>query len=430
MNGEHFLWAGGNKDGKTSDTEASHRSLTRRQLLGWGAGVSVASLLAACAPQDGPATPTVADFEPSLEPPDNLEQRDITIGFVPITCASPIVNAAALHIYEQYGLNVTLRRYTGWAELWIAFVAGELDATQMLAPMPLAIHHNFADGQRDIRLPYVTNINGNGISVAQHLQGDVEGPEDFAGLRLGLPFDYSVHNLLARDYLASGGLDPQHDVDLRIMRPADMVIALAVGQIDAFCLPDQFCQRAVAEEAGFIHALTKDLWQEHPCCSFAVADDFATNNPNTYTALLRAIGDSALFIDDGHNRAQTAELMAQPAYLGLPEPVLTAVLTGEFPDGTGQEHSVPDRIGFQPYPHESYGVWMLDSMQRWGLTGDSTFTSGDEYSAAVRDVFDPESAGQVLDQLGGQIQERTTETVLGEAFDPQNPAEWSSANEQ
>ncbi|GAA1825003.1 ABC transporter substrate-binding protein [Nesterenkonia flava] len=402
--------------------------LSRRSLLGLGAGASAAALLAACAPA-GPGAPATAaeppTFEPSLPAPENLEQTNITIGFVPITCSSPIVNAAALNIYEHYGLNVTLRRFTGWAELWIAFVAGELDATQFLAPMPLAIHHGFASGQRSLRLPYVTNINGNGITVSQRLAGQVESPEDFAGLRLGLPFDYSVHNLLARDYLVSGGLDPQTDVDLRIMRPADMVTALAVGQIDAFCLPDQFNQRAVAEGAGFIHTLTKDLWAEHPCCSFAVAEDFAAANPNTYTALLRAIGDSALFIDDPQRRADTASLMAQPAFLGLPEPVLTAVLTGNYPDGTGEEHSVPDRIGFQPYPHESYGVWMLDSMQRWGLTGEQTFTTGAEYSAAVSEVFDSQAAADVLGALGGITQERTAETVLGRTFDPQNPLEWS-----
>lgn len=402
------------------------RALSRRTLLSLGAGTSAAALLAACSAGTGAAGPPAGSgFQATLEAPENLEQSEVTIGFVPITCSSPIVNAAALNIYAQYGLNVTLRRYTGWAELWTAFVAGELDATQFLSPMPMAIHHGFASGQRNIRLPYVTNINGNGISVSQRLLGQVEGPEDFAGLRLGLPFDYSVHNLLARDYLASGGLDPQSDVDLRIMRPADMVTALAVGQIDAFCLPDQFNQRAVAEGAGFIHALTKDLWADHPCCSFAVAEDFAEQNPNTYTALLRAIGDSALFIDDPDHRADTAALMSQPAYLGLPEPVLTAVLTGNFPDGTGAEHSIPDRIGFQPYPHQSYGVWILDALQRWDLTGGQRFSTGEDYSAAVSEVFDSQAAGQVLSELGGITEERTTETVLGVPFDPRNPAEWS-----
>lgn len=406
-------------------TTAQQR-LTRRRFLTFGSGVSAAALLAACTPQNA-ANNTTGDlgFQPTLEPSEDLELRDVTVGFVPITCASPIVTAAAMNIFQAYGLNVSLRRYTGWAELWTAFVAGELDASLFLSPMPMAIHHGFASGQRNIRQPFVTNTNGNGITVSQRLAGQVNGPEDFAGLRFGLPFDYSVHNLLSRDYLASGGLDPQHDVDLRIMRPADMVTALAVGELDAFCLPDQFNQRAVAEDVGFIHVLTKDLWDEHPCCSFAVADDFATQYPNTYTALLRAIGDSALYIDDPNHRAQTAELMAQPAYLGLPEPVLTAVLTGNFPDGTGTEHSIPDRIGFQPYPHESYGVWILNALERWDLTGGQQFTSGPEYAAAVSDVFDAESATTVLHDFNANTTERPYETVLGMTFDPANPAQWS-----
>src|SRR5699024_11564804 len=111
---------------------------------------------------------------------------------------------------------VTLRRYTGWAELWTAFVAGELDATQFLAPMPIAIHHGFASGQRDIRLPFVTNTNRNGITVSQRLADKVNGPEDFAGLRLRLPFDYSMHNLLSRVYIVYGRLRPDSVVYLRI----------------------------------------------------------------------------------------------------------------------------------------------------------------------------------------------------------------------
>ncbi|HIW46505.1 MAG TPA: ABC transporter substrate-binding protein [Candidatus Yaniella excrementigallinarum] len=400
------------------------RDLSRRQLFGLGAGAS-AALLAACASPTAPTGQSHTTFQPTLNAPDDLEMPDVTVGFVPITCYSPIVNAAALNIYHQYGLNVTLRRYTGWAELWTAFVAGELDATQFLAPMPIAIHHGFASGQRDIRLPFVTNTNGNGITVSQRLADKVNGPEDFAGLRLGLPFDYSVHNLLSRDYLVSGGLDPDVDVDLRIMRPADLVSALAVDQIDAFCLPDQFNQRAVAEDIGYIHLLTKDLWDQHPCCSFAVAEDFASSYPNTYTALLRAIGDSALYIDNPDHRAQTATLMSQPAYLGLPEPVLTAVLTGNFADGTGAEHAIPDRIGFQPYPHASYGVWMLDALQRWDLTGGQAFTTAQQYSTATSAVFDSQAATSVLTDLGGMTQERTQETVLGATFDPQHPAQRS-----
>ncbi|UVI36723.1 CmpA/NrtA family ABC transporter substrate-binding protein [Brevibacterium spongiae] len=401
-------------------------ALSRRRLLGLGGAAGAAALLSACtATQAGSTGIAAADFVPSLDPPTGLEKRQLTVGYVPITCGTPIVTAAGLGVYEKYGLEVTLRRYTGWAELWIAFVAGELDATQMLAPMPLAIHHNFASGQRNLRLPFVTNTNGNGVTVARSLRGTVKGPEDFAGLRVGLPFDYSVHSLLMRDYLASGGLNPERDVDLRIMRPADMVTALAVGELDAFCLPDQFNQRAVAEGVGFIHLLTKDLWPDHPCCSFAVGEDFASANPNSYAALLSALADVSLWIDEPAHRAQTADLMAAGSALGMPKPVLQAVLTGKFADGTGRKRSVPDRIGFQPYPHESYGVWMLDAMNRGGLTGTQKFAQAADYSTAVRSVFDSRSAATVLDRLGGDTREHLSETVLGRTFDPRHPKKWS-----
>src|SRR5699024_2339004 len=131
------------------------RDLSRRQLFGLGAGAS-AALLAACASPTAPTGQSHTTFQPTLNAPDDLEMPDVTVGFVPITCSSPIVNAAALNIYHLYGLFVSLLLYNGWLELWSVFVAGELVSSQFLASMPIAIHYGFASGQRDIRLPFVT----------------------------------------------------------------------------------------------------------------------------------------------------------------------------------------------------------------------------------------------------------------------------------
>src|SRR5699024_657628 len=83
------------------------RDLSRRQLFGLVAAASVA-LLAACASPPAPTGQSHTSFQPTLNAPDDLEMPDVTVGFVPITCSSPIVNAAALNIYHQYGLNVML----------------------------------------------------------------------------------------------------------------------------------------------------------------------------------------------------------------------------------------------------------------------------------------------------------------------------------
>lgn len=403
------------------------KGLSRRNLLGLGAGALGAGMLAGCTPTGGtPETnPLGIDFQPAMEPAGELEQRDVTVGFVPITCSSPIINASAMGVFEQYGLNVTLQRYTGWGELWIAFVAGELDATQMLMPMPLGIHYNFAAGQRDVRLPYITNINGQAITLGNRHEGQVHGPEDFEGLTIAVPFDYSGHNLLLRDYLVLGGLDPDYDVGIQVMRPSDMVAALNVGDIDGFLAPDPFNQRAVAIGAGYLYTLSKELWDGHPCCSFTVADDFATANPNTYSTLLRAIGDSAVWTNQADHRADAAETMAGRAFLSQDPEVLTAVLTGEFEDGLGTRHSVPDRIGFRPYPHESYAIWALTQLQRWDLAPTEGYETAQDYQQAVRAVIDAETATPILEELGADTSPRGTETIIGRTFDPADPLPWT-----
>ena len=45
------------------------------------------------------------------------------------------------------------------------------------------------------------------------------------------------------------------------------------------------------EEVGFIHLLTKEIWDGHPCCAFGISDEFIKQNPNTFAALYRAVLD-------------------------------------------------------------------------------------------------------------------------------------------
>ena len=68
-----------------------------------------------------------------------------------------------------------------------------------------------------------------------------------------------------------------------------MVANLRAGNIDGFLGPDPFNQRAVFDEVGFIHVLTKDLWNGHPCCAFGTSTEFIQKNPNTFAALYRAV---------------------------------------------------------------------------------------------------------------------------------------------
>ncbi|MCW5591205.1 MAG: ABC transporter substrate-binding protein, partial [Burkholderiales bacterium] len=68
-----------------------------------------------------------------------VEKKDLKVGFIPITCATPLIMSAPLGFYEKQGLNVTLVKTAGWALIRDKVMNKEYDASHLLAPMPLAI---------------------------------------------------------------------------------------------------------------------------------------------------------------------------------------------------------------------------------------------------------------------------------------------------
>src|SRR3546814_1502570 len=82
---------------------------------------------------------------------------------------------------------------------------------------------------------------------------------------------------------------PDTDVQIRSVPPPEMVANLRADNLDGFLAPDPVNQRAVYDGVGFIHILSKEIWDGHPCCAFAASQEFVTTLPNTYQALLNAI---------------------------------------------------------------------------------------------------------------------------------------------
>jgi nitrate/nitrite transport system substrate-binding protein len=354
----------------------------------------------------------------------DLEKPELTIGFIPITCATPIIMADPMGFYEKYGLNVTVKKYAGWADIRDAFIAGEIDAAHLLSPMTLALSMGLGSSAVPTRLAAIENINGQAITLANKHKGKVNDIKDLKGMTLGVPFDYSMHNLLLRYYLAEGGLNPDTDVNIRVTRPADMVANLASGNIDGFLGPEPFNQRAVFQEFGFIYKLTKDLWTNHPCCAFGVKQDFIDKNPKTYTALLKSITDATYFSSDNTNREEIAKAISTKQYLNQPEEVVKQVLTGKGPDGTGNTINDPKRIDFDPFPYKSFGAWMLTQFSRWNYVKEPM--DADKIKKIVDEVFLTNDIRQIQKELGHSVPENDykVETIMGKAFDIDNLRAW------
>jgi nitrate/nitrite transport system substrate-binding protein len=350
------------------------------------------------------------------------ERRDLKIGFIPITCATPIIMAHPMGFYGRHGLNVEVIRAAGWAVIRDRAIAREFDAAHMLAPMPLAMSLGVGVAQPvPFAVAAIENVNGQAITLATKHR-EKRNPRDWKGFRFGVPFDFSMHNYLLRHYLAEAGLDPDRDVQIRAVPPPEMVANLRADNIDGFLGPDPFNQRAVFDGVGFIHLLTKELWDGHPCCAFAVPRSMVTETPNTFHALLRAIVEATAYSNKAENRREVASAISGQAYLNQPETVVNQVLTGTFADGLGRVQRVPDRVGFDPFPWHSMAMWILTQMRRWGQLNRDV-----EWKTIAEGVFLATDAGRAMRDLGLPVPAETVQgfSVMGKPFDPTNPAPWT-----
>jgi nitrate/nitrite transport system substrate-binding protein len=392
--------------------EALLRVTVRRELLSiLGRSTALAALASVF-----PLAAAKEAFAQSAKP----EKTKLKVGFIPITCGTPIIMAQPMGFYAKHGLDVEVVKTAGWAVIRDKTLNKEYDAAHMLSPMPLAITLGAGSNPVPYTMPAVENINGQAITLAMKHK-DKRDPKQWKGFKFAVPFDYSMHNYLLRYYVAEHGLDPDRDIQIRAVPPPEMVANLRADNIDGFLAPDPVNQRAVYDGVGFIHVLSKELWDGHPCCAFAASKEFVTTMPNTYRALLKSIIEATAYARKPENRKEIAAAIAPANYLNQPVTVVEQVLTGTFADGLGNVRKVPDRIDFDPFPWHSFAVWILTQMKRWGqLKGEV------DYQQVAREVFLATDAAKLMAEVGLTPPKSTYKSfsIMGRAFDPMKPKEY------
>ncbi|HXF65075.1 MAG TPA: ABC transporter substrate-binding protein [Burkholderiales bacterium] len=386
-----------------------HEDRRRRFLAAVGASTALAAVSS--------LFPLAAAREAFAQGTGPIEKPNLKVGFIPITCATPIIMSQPMGFFGRAGLNVDVVKTAGWAVIRDKTLNKEYDAAHMLSPMPLAISLGVGSNAVPYTTPAIQNINGQAITLAIKHK-DKRDPRQWKGFKFAVPFDYSIHNYLLRYYVAEHGLDPDRDIQIRAVPPPEMVANLRADNIDGFLGPDPFNQRAVYDGVGFIHVLTKELWEGHPCCAFAASKEFVTKLPNTYRALLRAIMEATAFAAKPENRKSIAEAIAPANYLNQPVTVIEQVLTGTFADGLGNVRKEPKRIDFDPFPWHSFAIWILTQMKRWGqLKGDV------DYARIAREVYLATDAARLMKEVGMKPPATPSKkfAVMGKEFDSAKP---------
>lgn len=315
---------------------------------------------------------------------NGLEKVNLEIGFIPLTDCAPLVVAKEKGFFEKYGLEeVTLNREPSWKAIANGIVTGRLDAAQMVAGMPLTL--TVGAGNKP-PVPVVTALtlsrNGNAITLSKRFydQG-VRTLADFKAAiqatpdkvhTLGMVYPSSMHNLMLRYWLASGGIDPDLDVALTVIPPPQMFSNLKAGSIDGYCVGEPWNSRAVYEGLGFVIATDMELWPGHPEKVLGVREDWVNQHPQTHIAMVKALLEACQYCDDPRNREEILTLLTQDQYVGSAPEYTRPGFIDPYDRGTGEPLQRLSRynqffVDKANYPDQIEGLWLLTQLARWGL---------------------------------------------------------------
>lgn len=384
------------------------RMLRRRLLRTIGAGTLLAAL--------GDLMP-LGDLHALAQERRVPEKATLKAGFLPLTCAAPLIIGHERGIYQKHGITLDLVKVPGIALIRDRMLAGELDISQQVMPVALATSAGLGGTVIPTKVLTILNQNGNALVLANRHR-DNRDPRNWKGFRFAVPFEQSHQNLQLRAYLASAGLDPDKDVSVRVTPPTEYVSQLRAGSVDGFLGGEPGPQRAVFEGVGFIHLLTKEIWDGHPCCSITATSAWIQQHPNSFLAAFRAAVEAGVLCAASSGREGMAPVLAKPEYLNAPEVVVNQVLTGRYADGLGQVRSVQDRVTYNPFPDYAMAVWLTVQMQRWNM-----LPAGTDAKALARDVMLATDAQRLMREQGVAAPEAGFGrlTVLGNSFDSNAP---------
>lgn len=319
------------------------------------------------------------------------EKTDLCFGIMALSDCAVLAVAKEKGFFEHYGLNVRLSKEASWANIRDRIVVGELDGAQMLAAMPIAASLGIDPFQVPMITAFSLGLNGNAITVSESL---VERMYQVAPDAMASPisgaralkktiasfdrklvfahvYPYSSHNYELRYWLASAGIDPDKDVRLVVIPPAQMVSHLKAGDIDGYCVGEPWNVQAVRSGIGRTLLTSYDLWNNKPEKVFAVTQDWVDRHPVTHQAVLMAMIKAAQWADSPDNREELARILSGNGYINAQLDVVSTSLHGKLEALCRHPaQSLPDFNVFFRYaatfPWVSHAQWFISQMYRWG----------------------------------------------------------------
>lgn len=432
-------------------------NLSRRRFMTIATASTGAVLLKGCLgnpPETitGSQTSTVASPVVDLNPEAMPEVKTVTLGYMPIVEAAPLIVAKQKGLFAKYGMpDVKIAKQANWGSardnVKIGSAGGGIDGGQWQMPMPYLISEGIITDNTKVPMYLLAQLNtqGNGIAIANKHLGkglSVNVAEQVAffdklkseGSKFKAAYTFPNVNqeFWIRYWLAGNGIDPDEAVELLTVPAAQTVADMKRGAMDAFSTGDPWPFRIVSDNVGFISALTAEIWKNHPEEYLAIRKDWVDQYPKATKAILKAIMEAQQWCDNFDNRKELAAILAQREYFNVPETVLLDPLMGKYNLG---ERSIDDKSmavlywkdekGSVSYPYQSHDLWFLTESVRWGFLPQDTLSKAKDLIKQVNREDIWRAAAQELGVAAADIPTSTSRGIEeffdGVKFDPENP---------
>ncbi|MEG3988273.1 CmpA/NrtA family ABC transporter substrate-binding protein [Microcoleus sp. S28C3] len=359
---------------------------------------------------------------------EGIESTKITLGYIPIVEAAPLIIAQEKGFFAKYGMTeVTIAKQANWGSardnVEIGSAGGGIDGGQWQMPMPYQISKGLIT-KNSVQIPmYVLaqlNTQGNGIAIAAKHRGkgiglklDQAAQDYMKGLKkAGTPFKAAYtfpkanQDFWIRYWLAANGIDPDTEAELLTVPSAQTVANMKTGSMDGFSTGDPWPLRIVTEDIGFMSALTGQIWKDHPEEYLAIRGDWVDKHPKATEALLAGLIEAQQWCDKPENRPELVAITSGRNYFDVAPAVLTPPYQGKYLMGDGQPEIDDfkmsplywkDDLGNVSYPYKSHDLWFLTESVRWGFLPTTTLAD----SKTIIDKVNREDLWKAAAKLAG-----------------------------
>jgi nitrate/nitrite transport system substrate-binding protein len=368
----------------------------------------------------------------------NPPGRKIKLGFIPLTDCAPLVVAKEMGFFTKYGVDVELSKEASWANIRDKVLLGELDGAHCLYSMPMSVYTGVGGKAGSVmKIAMTLNNNGQAITLSKDFCGmvgykDVTKVNGAVGkvkarkeVTFAMTFPGGTHDIWLRNWMAAAGID-QKSVGIITIPPPQMVSNMKVDNMEGYCVGEPWNGVAAAQNIGFTHIASQDLWPHHPEKALVVNDAFATAHREDLKKVMKAIIEACKWLDIMGNRKKAAGWLTKPYYVNAALPVIEARLSGSSDLGCelGVQKYKGDYMTFYNngsvnMPKKSYAMWFMAQYVRFGYLKTSP-----SYAAVAEKLILDDLYAEVAKEMAVPMQSdmKPFKTTYDVMFDPNNIA--------